>query len=66
MTDPVAAFAAEVGPPEAGAVVAVGGRTEWDVGGPLDPDVEVREVRAPAGIVAARWSPSRSASWTMV
>ncbi len=52
MTDPVAAFAAEVGPPEAGAVVAVGGRTQWDVGGPLDPDVDVREVRAPSGVVA--------------
>lgn len=43
------AFAAEVGPPEAGPVVAVGGRTQWDVGGPVDETA--REVRAPAGIV---------------
>jgi glycolate oxidase FAD binding subunit len=50
--DPVAGFAAEVGPPETGAVVAVGGRTQWDAGGPLDAGVEVREVRAPAGVVA--------------
>lgn len=55
--DMVAAFAAEVGPADAGPVVAVGGRTQWDVGGPLDPgaagDVrEVHEVRAPDGIVA--------------
>jgi glycolate oxidase FAD binding subunit len=49
---PVAAFAAEVGPPEAGPVVAVGGRTQWDVGGTLDPGLEVREVRAPVGVVA--------------
>jgi FAD/FMN-containing dehydrogenase len=50
--DPVAAFAAEVGPPEAGPVVAVGGRTQWDVGGPVDPAARAREVRAPAGVVA--------------
>lgn len=50
--DPVEAFAADVGPPDAGPVVAVGGRTQWDVGGPLDPHVAVREVRAPAGVVA--------------
>jgi FAD/FMN-containing dehydrogenase len=50
----LAAFAAEVGPADAGPVVAVGGRTQWDVGGPLDPsaDGDVREVRAPAGVVA--------------
>ena len=47
----IAAFAAEVGPTEAGPVVAVGGRTQWDVGGPLDPAVDARTVRAPAGIV---------------
>lgn len=56
MTDPVAAFAAEVGPPAAGPVVAVGGRTQWDVGGPVGADGgearDAREVRAPAGIVA--------------
>jgi len=46
----VAAFAAEVGPPEAGAVAAVGGRTQWAAGGPVSPDA--REVRAPVGIVA--------------
>lgn len=33
----------------AGPVACVGGRTQWTVGGPLDRDV--REVRAPAGIV---------------
>jgi FAD/FMN-containing dehydrogenase len=48
--DPVAAMAAEVGPPGAGPVVAVGGRTAWDLGGPVDPGA--REVRAPVGIVA--------------
>lgn len=47
--DPVAAMAADVGPPDAGPVVAVGGRTAWDLGGPVDPGA--REVRAPAGIV---------------
>lgn len=47
----IAAFADEVGPTEAGPVVAVGGRTQWDVGGPLDPAAGVRTVRAPAGIV---------------
>lgn len=41
------AFAEEVG--EAGPVVAVGGRTQWEVGGPPDPGA--REVRAPAGVV---------------
>jgi FAD/FMN-containing dehydrogenase len=49
--DAVAAFAAEVGPPGAGPVSAVGGRTQWGVGGLVDaPDA--REVRAPTGIVA--------------
>ena len=48
----VDAFAAEVGPASAGPVVAVGGRTQWDVGGAPDPAVPVREVQAPAGIVA--------------
>lgn len=42
------AFAEEVGP--AGPVVAVGGRTQWDVGG--RPDPSAREVRPPAGIVS--------------
>jgi glycolate oxidase FAD binding subunit len=41
-------FAAEVGP--AGPVVAVGGRTQWEVGGPADP--AAREVRAPGGVVS--------------
>ena len=50
-SDAVAAFAAEVGPPDAGPVAAVGGRTQWDVGGIVDAP-EAREVRAPAGIVA--------------
>jgi glycolate oxidase FAD binding subunit len=50
--DPLAAFAAEVGPAAAGPVVAVGGRTQWEVGGALDAGTKVREVRAPAGVVA--------------
>ena len=49
-TGAVDAFAAEVGPPDAGPVTAVGGRTQWAVGGIVAP--EAREVRAPAGIVA--------------
>jgi FAD/FMN-containing dehydrogenase len=49
-TGAVEAFAAEVGPADAGPVSAVGGRTQWDVGGVVTPDA--REVRAPAGIVA--------------
>jgi FAD/FMN-containing dehydrogenase len=50
--DRVATFAAEVGPPDAGPVVAVGGRTQWDVGGAVDPGVGAREVRPPAGLVS--------------
>jgi glycolate oxidase FAD binding subunit len=42
------AFAEEVG--HDGAVVAVGGRTQWEVGGAVDPGA--REVRPPSGIVA--------------
>ena len=42
------AFAEDVGTD--GPVVAVGGRTQWDVGGPVD--TGAREVRAPAGIVS--------------
>jgi glycolate oxidase FAD binding subunit len=49
---PVEAFAAQVGPVGAGPVVAVGGRTQWAVGGAIDPAAGAREVRAPAGIVA--------------
>ncbi len=41
-------FAREVG--DAGPVTAVGGRTQWDVGGAVADDA--REVRAPAGVVA--------------
>jgi glycolate oxidase FAD binding subunit len=41
-------FAIEVGPSEP--VVAVGGRTQWTVGG--NPDGSEREVRAPGGVVA--------------
>ncbi len=44
------AFAAEVGP--AGPVVVRGGGTRWHVGG--TPDSDVREVRAPTGIVEYR------------
>lgn len=40
-------FAAEVGPD--GAVTVVGGRTQWEVGGPVAPGT--RELRAPTGIV---------------
>jgi glycolate oxidase FAD binding subunit len=42
-------FTAEVGPADAGPVVAVGGRTQWDIGGPVD--AGCREVHAPAGVV---------------
>jgi glycolate oxidase FAD binding subunit len=49
----IASFAAEVGPPDAGAVVAAGGRTQWDVGvvdaGAL---ADARAVVAPRGVVA--------------
>lgn len=51
MTEPsraLRAFAAEVG--DRGPVTVVGGRTQWDVGGPPAPGT--REVRAPAGVVA--------------
>ena len=54
-TEATAAFAAEVGPPEAGRVVAVGGHTQWDVGRLADgPGAcpPAREVRPPAGVVA--------------
>jgi FAD/FMN-containing dehydrogenase len=52
--DRLSAFADEVGPPEAGPVVAVGGRTQWDVGGVVDVGAAAatREARPPAGIVA--------------
>lgn len=46
---PLEAFADDVGPPEAGPVTCVGGRTQWAVGGTVDPTA--REVRAPAGVV---------------
>lgn len=45
----LAAFAAEVGPPPAGPVTCVGGRTQWSVGGGVDR--AAREVRPPAGVV---------------
>jgi glycolate oxidase FAD binding subunit len=45
---PLEDFAAEVGPSDP--VVAVGGRTQWTVGGA--PDDSAREVQAPAGVVA--------------
>jgi FAD/FMN-containing dehydrogenase len=50
VVDALEAFAAEVGPAGAGPVVAVGGRTQWDAGGVVEPGC--REVRAPAGVVA--------------
>ncbi|MGH9188274.1 MAG: FAD-binding protein [Acidimicrobiales bacterium] len=43
-------FAAEIGPPAAGPVAALGGRTQWDVGGSVEPATRV--VRAPTGVVA--------------
>jgi glycolate oxidase FAD binding subunit len=43
------AFAEEVGPPDAGPVTCVGGRTQWSAGGFVD--AAAREVRAPAGVV---------------
>jgi FAD/FMN-containing dehydrogenase len=49
-TAAVDAFAAEVGPPDAGPVTAVGGRTQWAAGGRVAPTA--REVRAPAGVVS--------------
>jgi len=42
----VVGFAEEVG--TSGPVVVVGGRTQWDIGGPADP--KARELRAPAGV----------------
>lgn len=45
--DALAAFADEVGP--SGRVAVEGGRTHWEVGGPLQPDT--RLVWAPAGVV---------------
>jgi len=48
--DPVlAAFAEDVGGADAGAVTCVGGRTQWEVGGPVASGA--REVRAPEGVV---------------
>ena len=47
--DVLDAFAAQVGGTDAGPVVAVGGRTQFDVGGAVSP--AAREVSAPAGIV---------------
>ncbi len=43
-------FASRVGPAGAGPVTCVGGRTQWSVGGPVDPSA--REVAAPSGVVA--------------
>jgi glycolate oxidase FAD binding subunit len=42
-------FAAEVGGPDDGPVTVVGGRSQWEVGGPVAPDA--REVVAPSGLV---------------
>jgi len=47
-TGPLEAFAADVGPPDAGPVTCVGGRTQWAIGGVAH---QAREVRAPAGVV---------------
>ncbi len=48
-TSPLAAFAADIGPAEAGPVVVVGSRSAFDIGGPVEPGT--REVVAPKGIV---------------
>lgn len=48
MSGVIEAFADEVG--EEGRVAVAGGKTQWDVGGDLAGDV--REVRAPSGVVA--------------
>jgi FAD/FMN-containing dehydrogenase len=48
VTDPLTRFAQEVGPD--GPITAVGGRTQWGVGGLPGPGT--REVRAPSGVVA--------------
>lgn len=45
---PLEEFAAAVGP--SGPVSCVGGRTQWEMGGPVD--AAAREVSAPAGVVA--------------
>jgi glycolate dehydrogenase FAD-binding subunit len=52
-TRSVERFAADVGPAATGPVVAVGGRTQWDVG-VADPEAAAtaRPVAAPAGVVA--------------
>lgn len=47
--DDLVAFAAEVGGAGDGPVVAVGGRSAFDIGGPVD--VSAREIRAPSGVV---------------
>jgi glycolate oxidase FAD binding subunit len=52
VTDALTAFAAEVGPPRAGAVAAAGGRTQWHVGRIDGAGTGVREVTPPGGIVA--------------
>jgi hypothetical protein len=49
MTGPLERFCAEVGSAEGEAVTCVGGRSQWDVGGPLE--LPAREVSAPAGVV---------------
>lgn len=43
-------FAGAVGPADAGPVTCAGGRTQWAVGGTVEPSA--REVGAPAGVVA--------------
>ena len=50
MTGPLDRFRADVGPMDSGPVTCVGGRTQWEVGGPLDRPA--REVSAPSGVVA--------------
>lgn len=50
----VVALAEQVGPPDAGPVVATGGGTAGEAGGHVDPAARV--VRAPAGVV--EWSPA--------
>lgn len=50
MTAPLDRLCRDIGPAEAGPVTCVGGRTQWEVGGPLAGPA--RDVSAPTGVVA--------------
>lgn len=49
---PLADFARQIGPAEAGPVVVEGGRTQWDAGG--EPLASARTVVSPAGVIERR------------